>query len=156
MAPRPARRRSPTSRIWERDVGPVQELTGRDILVIDDEDSVRMVVAAMLETCGAEVATAPSGPIGLGMLEHADYDLVMVDWSMPEMSGREVVRRLKSFKPNVPTILCSGDVGECDNLAAEEQPTSVLQKPFGMDRIASEINQVLTSAEPNMPLAEQR
>jgi len=126
-----------------------EQLTGRRILVIDDEESVRMVLATMLQACGAEVATAADGSIGLDMLQQNDYDLVMVDWNMPEMSGLEVIRHVKACKPDVPTIICSGNVNDCADLATDEKPNSILQKPLGLSRIASEINQVLraTSAD---------
>jgi len=80
----------------------------RVVLVIDDEDLVRDVVARMIEDLGYGALTAADGATGLAMLEANPIDAVLVDMTMPRMNGRDVIEQLRARRPNLPIILCSG------------------------------------------------
>ncbi|MFK7817099.1 MAG: ATP-binding protein [Planctomycetaceae bacterium] len=121
----------------------LSSLDGRHILIIDDEDIVRDALASLLRSFGARVATAADGKTGLSALSTSQFDVVMLDWKMPEMSGREVLKQIRKRQPKLPTIVCSGNISDCRDLDVDEDPDAVLQKPFGANRIASEINRVL-------------
>ena len=64
------------------------------ILLIDDEEQVRMLFQIALEGAGYRVLTAESGPHGLRLLQHQEVDLILVDIFMPEMDGLEVIQLL--------------------------------------------------------------
>ena len=121
----------------------MSSLNGRHILIIDDEDIVRDTLAQLLRNCGAKVVTAADGKAGLTELNEGQFDVVMLDWKMPTMSGREVLKQIRKRQPKLPTIVCSGNISDCGDLDSNEDPDAVLQKPFGANRIASEINRVL-------------
>jgi CheY-like chemotaxis protein len=78
------------------------------VLGIDDEDLVRDVLARMIEDLGYAADTAADGPSALTMLDQHEFDAVLVDLSMPRMSGAEVVAAVRKRKPRLPVILCSG------------------------------------------------
>ncbi|MEM7247656.1 MAG: ATP-binding protein [Acidobacteriota bacterium] len=78
------------------------------ILVVDDEDRVRDVLARLLESRGHEACTAGSGEEALELLRQRSIDLVITDHDMPEMTGRELARRVAEIHPQVPVILASG------------------------------------------------
>jgi PAS domain S-box-containing protein len=80
----------------------------RVVLVIDDEDLVRDVVARMVEDLGYGALTASDGASGLAMVEANQIDAVLVDMTMPRMSGRDVIEQLRARRPNLPIIVCSG------------------------------------------------
>lgn len=80
----------------------------RVVLVIDDEDLVRDVVARMVEDLGYGAMTAADGPTGLAIVEANPIDAVLVDMTMPRMNGRDVIEQLRARRPNLPIILCSG------------------------------------------------
>jgi two-component system cell cycle sensor histidine kinase/response regulator CckA len=80
----------------------------RVVLVIDDEDLVRDVVARMIEDLGYGALTASDGAAGLAIVEANPVDAVLVDMTMPRMNGRDVIERLRARRPDLPIILCSG------------------------------------------------
>ena len=82
--------------------------TRQRVLVIDDEDLVRDVLARMIEDLGYTALTAADGIAGLDLVEHETIDAVLVDLTMPRMSGADVVTQLRARKPALPIVLCTG------------------------------------------------
>ncbi|MBX3157611.1 MAG: response regulator [Deltaproteobacteria bacterium] len=80
----------------------------RTVLIIDDEDLVRDVVARMIEDLGYAAVTAADGQTGLAMIDDKPIDAVLVDLTMPHMSGADTIKQLRRKKPSLPVILCSG------------------------------------------------
>ena len=82
----------------------------RVVLVIDDEDLVRDVVARMIEDLGYGTMTATDGAAGLALVDAnpTTIDAVLVDMTMPRMSGRDVIEQLRARRPKLPIIVCSG------------------------------------------------
>jgi len=76
------------------------------VLVIDDEDLVRDVVARMVEDLGYAALTAADGESGLLLIDRADA--VLVDLTMPRMSGSDVVSAVRARRPGIPIVLYSG------------------------------------------------
>ena len=74
------------------------------ILVVDDDDTNRLVVRLLMERRGHEIIEAASGQIALDTLSAQDIDLVFMDLSMPMMDGFETVRRFRSTTKNVRQI----------------------------------------------------
>jgi two-component system, cell cycle sensor histidine kinase and response regulator CckA len=88
-------------------IGTVAQPT-RNVLVIDDEDLVRDVVARMIEDLGYHAVTAADGATGLAIVEAQRIDAALVDLSMPLMGGAEVIARLRRAHPAIPIVLCTG------------------------------------------------
>ncbi|HQC45173.1 MAG TPA: response regulator [Myxococcota bacterium] len=111
------------------------------VLVIDDEQLVRSVLKDMLAAMGFEVQEADSGAAGLKLLEHLVPEpvLVVVDLSMPSMSGAEVMNTIRSKRPHLPIILTSG-YGEID---AIEWADVFLPKPFTFSSLQSKVRESL-------------
>jgi two-component system, cell cycle sensor histidine kinase and response regulator CckA len=82
--------------------------TALTVLIIDDEDLVRDVIARMIEDLGYAAVTARDGVTGLDLIERGPIDAVLVDMTMPVMSGDEVIAALRKRHPNLPVVLCSG------------------------------------------------
>lgn len=103
------------------------------ILVCDDEEVVREVVAAALDAGGYEAVCASGGVAALEAFE-ADADgfaLAIVDRRMPDLDGLEVIARLRAARPRLPILLASGG----HDAPAELQqlpgpPVALLPKPF--------------------------
>ena len=114
-----------------RAVSPVQ-VAARTVLVIDDEDLVRDVVARMVEDLGYAALTAADGAAGLELVAHRNVDAVLVDLTMPNMSGADVIAALRERRPGLPVVLCSGyDRDGRGPVKAD----AYLPKPFRIDAL---------------------
>jgi two-component system response regulator CpxR len=85
----------------------------KSILCVDDNEQVLSVRKFLLETRGYRVVTAESAQAALELIMHTvpgTFDLLLSDLIMPQMDGNELVRRMKSIAPEVPTIILSGSV----------------------------------------------
>ena len=89
------------------DTGRVE--AGRRVLVVDDDDAVRQVTAALLEDAGCAVVQASGGPAALELLPQSGaFDLMVVDFAMPGMNGVEVARAAASLHPEMPVLFVTG------------------------------------------------
>jgi PAS domain S-box-containing protein len=114
------------------------------ILVIDDDEAVRYLIGEYLRVDGHDVDLA-SGPIaGLSKITATQYDLIITDRAMPEMSGDRFALEAKRVAPRVPILMLSG-FGEFMNAAGErpEGVDLVLTKPVTMDALRDAIALVL-------------
>src|ERR1035438_7578895 len=80
------------------------------ILLVDDNRDGLLVRRALLEEAGCTVEMAINGEEGLKLFDAADFDVVVTDYSMPRMNGRELIQRIRQRNPNARIILLSGFV----------------------------------------------
>lgn len=80
----------------------------KKILVIDDEEDIRVVLQQVLELEGYEVAVAADGREGLATLDRDGADLVITDVIMPGMDGVETLEHIREKWPDMPVIVISG------------------------------------------------
>ncbi len=80
----------------------------RKILVVDDQESMRVLLQDMLEVIGYEVILAEGGEQALGILGESDFDLVLSDLNMPGMDGTALLRSVKASKPGLPVVIITG------------------------------------------------
>ena len=87
----------------------------RRILIVDDEPSIRMLVRTVLERAGYDVTTARDGREAIALLAASDYDLVLLDVIMPNLSGLGVVDELRKDKIGVLAhtyLMTGGDANQ--------------------------------------------
>ena len=82
----------------------------KTILCVDNNEQTLSVRQFMLETRGYRVVSALSGESALEIFRTGGIDLVLSDLLLPDVDGNELVRRMKDFSPEVPTILFSATV----------------------------------------------
>lgn len=104
------------------------------IIVVDDEEEVRSVVAEYLADFGYHVLQADSGAMALRLLR-ADprVRLLVTDIRMPEMSGLELAHQAAAIRPALKIILISGF------FVAQQMPCRFLRKPFPMHELAAAV-----------------
>jgi two-component system, cell cycle sensor histidine kinase and response regulator CckA len=112
----------------------------RTVLVIDDESLVRDVVARMVEDLGYAALTASDGRKGLEVVEQHEVDAVLVDLTMPQMSGADVVAALRSRHPHLPVVVCSGYDRDAKGPVAAD---AYLSKPFRIDALERTLAKLL-------------
>ena len=120
----------------------------RTVLVVDDEEAVREVCAALVQTLGFQPITAADGEEGLRLFErHADeIDCVLLDLTMPRMHGISAFREMKRLRPDIPVILCSGyNEQEATKQFTNEGLAGFLQKPYTLEDLKNKIEPVLKS-----------
>jgi two-component system, cell cycle sensor histidine kinase and response regulator CckA len=120
----------------------------KTILVVDDEAQVRNLTELMLAQFGFRTLTADNGWNAVKIFEkEADtIDLVLMDLSMPRLSGKDALRAMRKLRPQSKIILSSG-YGEEDS-SLDEAPNAFLQKPFTLEALVQTVNQVLDAAAP--------
>ena len=89
---------------------------GHVVLCVDDEAVGLKVRRILLERAGYKVLTASDGQAGIDVFRTHDVDAVVLDYSMPGMSGGEVARAMRQIKPDVPILLLSAYVGLHDEV----------------------------------------
>jgi two-component system, cell cycle sensor histidine kinase and response regulator CckA len=118
-----------------------RRFAGQVVLVIDDEPLVRKTLMRLLAGMGLTPLATSSGAEGLALLAgREDVAVALVDLSMPEMSGAEVLERIGALRPALPVFVVSGWVADYDALASAH---GVIQKPFTTKDLADALARVL-------------
>lgn len=107
------------------------------ILVVDDNEVVRKVVAHILEIAGHRVSEAPNGSEALEVLSQVSPDMVLTDLDMPVMDGATFLRKARQRFPGIP---CAGMSG--DSTAAGFD--GFIRKPFDIKDLIEMIRRILT------------
>jgi two-component system response regulator PilR (NtrC family) len=107
-----------------------------NILVVDDEISMREFLSLMLQSDGHHLDLAANGGEALSFLEKNSYDLVLLDLVMPDMGGQEVLERAKQIDPDllVVVITAHGSIGSAIE-AIKAGAYDYMQKPFQIEEI---------------------
>ncbi len=117
------------------------------VLVVDDEEMVRVVSVRILEKFGWRVVSASDGPEALDLLLGGTPAIICVilDLSMPLMDGRAVFREMHALKPDLPIILSSGYSSDKDSVQKMlgEGLAGFIQKPFDAGELDREVKRVL-------------
>ena len=116
------------------------------VLVIDDEEPVREAVADILGMEGVDVLQAADGLKGIDVYRSrmAEIDLVLLDLSMPGLSGEETLKKLHQIDPQVRILLSSGySESEVTRGLDQNGLVGFLQKPYRMDTLLEEVNRHL-------------
>jgi DNA-binding NtrC family response regulator len=117
------------------------------VLIVDDDEMVRLTVRTMLQRKGYQVDEACDGNDGLKALQRAEYDLVITDIIMPDCEGIEFIKGALQARPDRKIIAMSGG-GRIRNtefldLAKKCGASAVLAKPFEPEELMTAIGQAL-------------
>jgi CheY-like chemotaxis protein len=127
-----------------------QPAGGGRVLLADDEEDVRGVVHAMLETLGYEVIEARDGVEAVEIFQRraAEIDLVILDLVMPRLTGEAALRQMRQIAPAVPAILVSGydESGRIHEIVAAGFG-GFLQKPFRRQDLGKKMREILRGSD---------
>jgi CheY-like chemotaxis protein len=114
------------------------------VLLIDDEELVRMATAEMIRDLGHSVVEASGAAEALARLDQGlPVDVVVTDYKMPGIDGGELSRRIRQTHPEIPVLLITGYAGPTDEIV--DLPR--LAKPFGQAEIAGALKNLFASDE---------
>jgi DNA-binding response OmpR family regulator len=117
------------------------------VLVIDDEDSIQKLLNAALERDGYRIVGARDAADGLLAFEREQPDVILLDVMLPDLSGREVCRRIRATSA-VPIIMLSALDEEVDKVVGLELGADdYITKPFGMRELRSRVRAVLRRSQ---------
>jgi DNA-binding response OmpR family regulator len=103
------------------------------VLVAEDEETVRSVLALFLTRAGFNVQTARDGLEALGHMRHRRFDAVIADYDMPRMNGLQFLALSRTLWPTTPVVVVSGDLSdEIAKLVMQRGAFTWLHKPYEM------------------------
>ncbi len=131
----------------------------RRVLIVDDEESIRVSLKDVLNDEGYHVWTASNGSEALSILEKADIHVVLLDIWMTPLDGMEVLKKIKAKFPHVAVIMMSGH-GSIETAVAATKlgAFDYVEKPLSLEKIIvllNNLNQVLELEEENTRLRQQ-
>lgn len=117
----------------------------KKILVIDDEPGIRRVIDRLLKNFGYETLLASNGSEGLNLFssQAPDIALVLLDWNLPDQSGREILTALLEQRPDLRVILVTGAPEATTDEQATQHAVSILLKPFTPTELMLAVRTVL-------------
>jgi CheY-like chemotaxis protein len=119
------------------------------VLVVDDEATVRKVAKLALERAGFRVVTADDGREALEVLSTMkEISLVVLDLTMPVMTGEQALPLIRDRHPDLPVVLSSGfNEAEIIRRFSDAGIAGVLQKPYRSSSIVSKVTQALLEVD---------
>jgi two-component system chemotaxis response regulator CheY len=117
------------------------------VIVADDSQVMRMIIAKIVKTLGYETIHAGNGQEVLSILEKGsgDIELILLDWNMPVMNGLEALARIKKSKPaiDIPVLMVSTESEE-DKIqqAVDAGAGGYISKPFTAETLAAAVRKV--------------
>lgn len=117
-------------------------MSKRRLLIVDDEDAVRMTLQRWFTSRGFEVDTAADGVEAVEQCTRATYDVVTMDLDMPRMGGVAAIEAIRSQHPNLPIVVLTG-LPKSTVIPGDDGPTSVLVKPLRPSEVEEEILRIL-------------
>lgn len=115
-------------------------------LIIDDEDHVRNITAGLLHSCGFRTELARDGYEGVDIFRAKphEFDIVMLDMTMPRLSGEETLQLLREVSPDVRVLFMSGyNRREVVDALAGSGVLSFIQKPFTLETLREQLQAML-------------
>ena len=116
--------------------------TAVQLLLVDDDDGLRAVTAAMLRDEGWEVQEADSGEAALVALAQQPFAVLLADLAMPGLSGEALATAVRLHQPNLPVIFLTGDA---EAAAADNPFGRVLSKPYTTETLRRAVTQAMSN-----------
>lgn len=123
---------------------------GKGILIVDDQPGIRLLLSEILLNTGCSITSVETGKDALERLEKHTYELVVIDYLLPIISGLEVIKYIQQSLPELPVILMSGLI---DEIKQESENYNVIKgllfKPFDVSEVYALANLLLKQPDFN-------
>lgn len=128
----------------------MNQIKNKNILLVDDDDSIRWVINELLSDLGHTTTQTRSAEEAIALLNNHQYDLLITDVRMTGKSGMELLSYCQKICTTMPVIIITAhaDLDSAVN-AYKEGAFEYLPKPFDLDEVAATVNRALTSAQFN-------
>jgi CheY-like chemotaxis protein len=135
-----------TGEFYSFPAGKLKMETGTKVLVVDDNDFIRIAVSKMLSRLGYEVASADSGENGLSIFLKNIFDIVLSDYEMPGMDGVAFACSIKNSSPRTRVVIMTGAGRETVISRKSVAVDEVISKPFTLAEIDEAIQGISDKA----------
>jgi DNA-binding response OmpR family regulator len=113
-------------------------------LIVEDDPYVRDVIARALQSGGYDVVAAASGAEGDARASDGGFDLAVIDWNLPDLSGIDVIRRLREAKDDTPVLMVTArDAVDDRVLGLDSGADDYLVKPFHVDELLARVRSIV-------------
>lgn len=122
-------------------------VVNRIALIVDDEDLVRDVTMKLLQSQGWMCIGARNGLEAIELMKQATvvFDIALIDVTMPDMSGMQVMKKIREYAPHLPVVMMSGcAIEDYESAAPNESDFGFLPKPFMLEDLTSCIAEALS------------
>jgi DNA-binding NtrC family response regulator len=116
------------------------------ILVVEDDGPSGRATALALKTAGHEVMNAGDGTEALELLAKHEFELVITDVVMPNLSGFDLINTIRLKSPQMPVILMSGHLWQKTGKTILDDRTVIFQKPISPTELLTAVERLLTKA----------
>ena len=112
------------------------------VLIVDDDQAVRETAGRMLAMNGYEVLYAADGKEGIELCRQKgdSIDLILLDQSMPRMSGQDVLAELRTSRPHLKVVIFTGFAADIEEFAGADD---LIEKPFSLSGLVDKVREVL-------------
>lgn len=123
-------------------------MTVWNVLIVDDEVEIREVVAEYLETLGHRVVAVGSGREAMDAMDRQElrYDIALVDWQMPGISGRDVILELGRRNATQAVLIITGHMSEALGRTTPHVRTDIIHKPFSLSELRKRMEDLVALA----------
>ena len=111
------------------------------VLVVEDDEFLQELLAECIETCDHSVTKAGTGKDALDSIKNNDFDVILLDWQLPDMEGISILKEYRSTEGKAKVVMLTGMRDKADEvrkLGADE----FLAKPFKMHEILNVLEKV--------------
>ena len=123
---------------------PEVQVTGnaqRSVLIVEDDRELSELVTLHLQAEGFRVVAAADGETGLEIFRNGPWDIVLLDWMLPRLSGLDVLREIRSGDQRTPVLMLTARGEEADKvLGLELGCDDYMTKPFSLRELVARIN----------------
>ena len=106
------------------------------IIIVEDEVAVRDILAEYLSRFGYTIDVLGTGREAIDQLQKRHYDVAVIDWKLPGITGRDVILELLSSSPGTRILATSGQITHrLRHLAASESQVQIVAKPFSLRQL---------------------
>jgi Response regulator containing CheY-like receiver, AAA-type ATPase, and DNA-binding domains len=129
--------------------GEVMQLEKKKVLIVDDQNGIRVLLMEVFSSEGYVTFQAPNGKLALEIVRQESPDLVLLDMKIPGMDGLEILKHIKSIDRDIKVIMMTA-YGELDMIkeATDHGALMHFTKPFDIDEMRMAVNMQLRGGEP--------
>lgn len=138
-------RQVPTISVSQTDEGGLTVMQpAAHVFFVDDDPDIRELVQVILRSAGFRVSIAADAADAMQLMAKNHFDVVLLDYWMPKMTGIELCRGIRTFDRKIPIVICSGVFSKADREAASKAGAQgYLTKPFSADDLIRAVRSAL-------------